>query len=52
VDVLGRPDQRDNREVDLDEVREVAELVERLQLVEVARHGAGMPGGQLADDPR
>ena len=52
VDVLGRADQVDDREVDLDEVREVAELVEPAQLVQVAGHGAGVPGGQLADDPR
>ena len=50
--VLGRPDQRHDREVDLDEVREVAELVEPPQLLEVARHRARVPGGQLADDPR
>ena len=52
VHVLGRPDQRHDGEVDLDEVREVAELVEPPQLLQVAGHRARVPGGQLADDPR
>ena len=51
ADVLGGADQRDHGEVDLDEVGEVAELVEALELLEVAGHAAGVPGGQLADDP-
>jgi hypothetical protein len=50
VDVLGCRDQRDHGEVDLDEVGEVAELVEPLELREVAGHGPGVPGGELADD--
>ena len=50
--VLGRPDQVDHREVDLDEVGEVAELVEAPQLVEVAGHGAGVADRQLGDDSR
>ena len=39
--VLGRADQVDDGEVDLDEVGEVAEREELAQRVEVARHGAG-----------
>ena len=50
--VLGRADQGDDGEVDLDEVREVAELEEPAQLLEVARHGARVACGELADDPR
>ena len=51
ADVVGRADQTDHREVDLDEVREVAEGEERLELVEVARHHARMALGELGDDP-
>ena len=47
-DVLGRADQVDDREVDLDEVGEVAELEERPQRVRVAGHDAGVARGQLA----
>ena len=52
ADVLGGADQVDDREVDLDEVREVAELEEPAQLVGVARHRARVPLGELGDDPR
>ena len=51
-DVLGGADQVDDREVDLDEVGEVAELEELPQLLRVAGHDAGVPGRQLGDDAR
>ena len=51
-DVLGLAEQVDDREVDLDEVPEVAERVEVAQRVEVGGHRARVPGGQLGDDPR
>ena len=51
-DVLRLAEQVDDREVDLDEVPEVAERVEVAQRVEVGGHGAGVPGGELGDDPR
>ena len=49
-DVLGLAEQVDDREVDLDEVPEVAERVEVAQRVEVGRHGAGVARGELGDD--
>ena len=49
-DVLFRPDQVDHGEVDLDEVGEVAELVELAQLLGVAGHDTRVPGGELGDD--
>ena len=51
-DVVGRADQVDDREVDLDEVREVAEREELLQRLRVAGHHAGVPLGELGDDAR
>ena len=53
-DVLRLADQVDHRQVDLDEMPEVAELEVRRQRVEVGRHrgAARVPGGQLGDDPR
>ena len=51
ADVVGCADQVDDGEVDLDEVREVAELEEPAQLVGVARHRAGVARGQLGHDP-
>ncbi len=51
-DVLGLAEQVDDREVDLDEVPEVAERVEVAQRVEVGRHGAGVARGELGDDAR
>ena len=49
--VLGGPDQRDHREVDLDEVGEVPELEEPAQGLRVAGHDAGVSLRELADDP-
>ena len=53
-DVLGVADQVDDAQVDLDEVREVAEreVVGERRRVGRHRRAALVPGGQLGDDPR
>ena len=52
--VLGVADQVDDRQVDLDEVREVGEGEVLGELVRVGGHRgrSGVPRGQLGDDPR